>query len=85
MTKHSRFERGRRASEGERVREVTAAWLASLPADVAKSFAADVAAARSREPAPPPAPMAPGTPPRPPRPGHEPKVKEERPQRRRSG
>lgn len=85
MSKHSKFERGQRARESERVREISAAWFASLPADVAKTFAAAVGAARARGPVPPPPPMAPGTPPRPPRPGHEPKPKEEPSSRRRSG
>ena len=79
MTKHSRLEKERRASEGERVREIEAAWFASLPKDAAASFKASVEAARNRPPAGPAENMAPGTPPRPPRPGHEPRIpKEER-------
>jgi hypothetical protein len=84
MAKHSRFERERRAQETELTRQVAAAWFASLPADVARTFVSDVGAARARGPLPAPPPMAPGTPPRPPRPGREPKPKEERATRRRS-
>jgi hypothetical protein len=83
VTKHSRLEKEQRAAERERVREIEAAWFASLTPDVAKTFTANVEAARTRPPAPPPENMAPGTPPRPPRPGHEPRpAKEERPRRR---
>ncbi|MBF6605094.1 MAG: hypothetical protein ACYDAK_06505 [Candidatus Limnocylindrales bacterium] len=84
-TKHSRRERERRAADNERVRQVEAAWIASVPPAVAKAFAAAVESARTRGPEPRRPDMAPGTLPRPPRPGHEPKVKvEERPKRRRA-
>ena len=83
MTKHSRLEKERRAAEGERVREIEAAWLGSLTPDAAKAFKASVETARNRPPAAPPENMPPGTAPRPPRPGHEPRAaKEERPRRR---
>ena len=83
MAKHSKHERERRAEQTERVRQMEAAWISSLPADVLKAHTRDVEAARARGPLPPPPNMAPGTAPRPPRPGHEPKpVKEERPPRR---
>ncbi|MBA2700714.1 MAG: hypothetical protein H0U58_03315 [Chloroflexi bacterium] len=79
MVKHARNERERRAAETARVKEIEAAWMGSLPPAVAKAFTEDVARARSRGPAEPPAPMAPGTPPRPPRPGREPRpTKDER-------
>lgn len=73
MTKHSKREREQRDRESGRVKEIEAAWTASVPADVAKTFAAGVAAAKARGPLPPPPDMAPGTQPNPPRPGHEPK------------
>ena len=79
MTKHSRYERAQRAAETGRVKEVEAAWYASIPADVAADFEASVARTRARGPLPPPPDMAPGTLPNPPRPGREPKVvKDER-------
>jgi len=82
MTKHSKHENERRAAETARVREIEAAWVASVPKPVAEMFNAAVAAARSRPPAERPADMAPGTAPRPPRPGHEPRpTKEERTRR----
>jgi hypothetical protein len=83
MTKHSEFERARRAAERERVVEIERAWRGSIPADVAAAFDAQVRAARARGPRPPAENMAPGTPPRPPRPGHEPKPPktDERPRR----
>lgn len=83
MTKHSEFERARRASERERVAEIERAWRGSIPADVAAAFDAQVRAARARGPRPQPENMAPGTAPRPPRPGHEPKPPkiDERPRR----
>jgi hypothetical protein len=83
MTKHSAFERVRRAAERERVMEIERAWRGSIPADVAAKFDAQVRAARERGPRPPAENMAPGTAPRPPRPGHEPKPPnaEERPRR----
>jgi hypothetical protein len=73
MTKHSAFERTRRASETERTAEIERAWRGSLPGDVATRFDAQVRAAKERGPLPPPANQAPGTAPNPPRPGHEPK------------
>jgi len=84
VTKHSRQERTRRQLETERVKEIEAAWLGSLPAADRKAFAESVEAARARGPLPPPADMAPGTRPNPPRPGREPKPskdEERRPRR----
>jgi len=72
MTKHSRFERDRRATETERVKEIERAWLASVPPAVLSAFSSAVQASREREPVAR-VDMAPGTAPRPPRPGHEPK------------
>lgn len=86
MTKHSRHERERRTAETERVKQIEAAWQASIPADVSAAFAAEVERARARGPIAPPPNMAPGTLPNPPRPGHEPKPsKEERTNRRSRG
>ena len=73
MTKHSPYERTRRAAETERTKQIEAAWYAAIPADVAHAFARDVEAAHARGPLPPPPNMAPGTLPNPPRPGREPK------------
>lgn len=73
MTKRSRREREQRERETERVREIEAAWVASIPPETARAFAVDVEAARSRGPEPRRPDMAPGTLPRPPRPGREPK------------
>ncbi|MEW5991808.1 MAG: hypothetical protein AB1736_10765 [Chloroflexota bacterium] len=85
MTKHSRFERQRRADETVRVQEIERAWQGSIPAPIAAEFAATVKAARERAPWTPPPDMAPGTAPRPPRPGREPKPKkDDAPSRRRS-
>lgn len=85
MTKHSNFERQRRAAETARVQEIERAWQGSIPAPVAAEFAAIVKAAKERGPAERQPDMAPGTAPRPPRPGHEPKPKkEDAPPRRRS-
>ena len=78
MTKHSKYERERRAQETERTRQIEAAWFGSMSAETAKSFSREVEAARARGPLPPPPDMAPGTPSRPPRPGREPKQTEER-------
>jgi hypothetical protein len=84
MAKHSRRERERRTAETERVKQVEAAWLGSLPPATAKAFALSVEAARARAPQERAPDMAPGTPPRPPRPGREPKPPtEERPRRSR--
>jgi hypothetical protein len=77
MTKHSKFERQRRAAETVRVQEIERAWQGSIPAPIAAEFEAAVKAAKARGPEPRPADMAPGTQPRPPRPGHEPKPKKE--------
>lgn len=77
MTKHSKYERQRRADETARVQEIERAWHGSLPGPVAAEFAAAVRAARERGPMARPPDMAPGTAPRPPRPGHEPKPKKE--------
>ncbi len=85
MTKHSNFERQRRAAETVRVQEIERAWHGSLPSAVAAEFAAQVKVARERGPYERQPDMAPGTAPRPPRPGHEPKPKkEETTSRRRS-
>jgi hypothetical protein len=73
VTKHSQFERQKRAAERERTAEIERAWRGSVPADVIASFDAQIAASKARGPLPPPPDMAPGTVPRPPRPGHEPK------------
>lgn len=77
MTKHSSFERQRRAAETVRVQEIERAWQGSIPGPIAAEFAAAVKAAKERGPQERPADMAPGTAPRPPRPGHEPKAKKE--------
>ena len=77
MTKHSRFERQRRADETVRVQEIERAWQGSIPAPIAAEFAATVRAARERGPWTPQPDMAPGTAPRPPRPGREPKPKKD--------
>ena len=84
MTKHSRQERARRKLESERIREIEASWMGSLPPATRSAFVASVEAARARGPLPPPPDMAPGTRPNPPRPGHEPrpsKDEERRPRR----
>ncbi len=73
MTKHSPYERARRAAESARMKEIAAAWYASIPAETAAAFARDVEARRARGPLPPPPDQAPGTIPNPPRPGREPK------------
>jgi len=73
MTKHSSFERRRRATETERMAEIGRAWWGSVPAPVAEAFETQVRAMRERGPLPPPPDMAPGTAPNPPRPGHEPR------------
>src|SRR5690242_13818344 len=65
--KRSRNERAQRARETERMREIEAAWYASIPRDTAVAFAQEVDAARARGPLPPPPDMAPGTAPNPPR------------------
>ncbi len=82
MARHSKHERERRTAQTERVKQIEAAWLGSLPSPVVKAFAESVAVARARPPQERRPDMAPGTLPRPPRPGHEPKPpKEERPRR----
>ena len=73
MTKHSPYERARRAAETERTREIEAAWYGSIPTDAARAFERDVAAARARGPMAPRPDQAPGTMPNPPHPGREPK------------
>ena len=73
MTKHSPYERARRAAETARIKEIEAGWWAGLPADTARTFEREVAASRARGPLEPPPNQAPGTMPKPPRPGHEPK------------
>jgi hypothetical protein len=79
MTKHSKFEREKRAAQNLRIQEIGEAMQRAVPADVAAEFARKVEAARARGPEPKRPDMAPGTIPNPPRPGHEPKVaKEER-------
>ena len=83
MTKHSKHERERRASESERMKEVQAAWYASLPAATALAFSREVEAAQARVPAPH-VDMAPGTTPNPPRPGREPKPPKDEQRSRRS-
>ena len=77
MTKHSKYERERRAAQSERVAEIERAWQDRVPASVAAEFAAKVRAAKERGPWVRPPDMAPGTAPRPPRPGHEPKPKKD--------
>ncbi len=77
MTKHSRAEREKRAAETVRIQEIERAWQGSVPAPIAKEFAAQVKAARERGPYERQPDMAPGTAPRPPRPGHEPKPKKD--------
>jgi hypothetical protein len=82
VARHSKHERERRRTETERVKQIEAAWLGSLPPAAAKTFAESVAAARARGPQEKRPDMPPGTMPRPPRPGHEPKPpKDERPRR----
>jgi hypothetical protein len=84
MVKRSRAERAQRDAEREATARIYTAWQASVPAAVAKEFAARVAEAQARGPAPRPVDMAPGTMPNPPRPGHEPKpAKDPNKQRRR--
>ena len=78
--KRSRSERAQRARETERMREIEAAWFASIPRETAVAFAVEVEAARARGPLPRPPDMAPGTAPNPPRPGREPRPPKE-PQR----
>jgi hypothetical protein len=85
MTKHSKFERQRRADETIRVQEIERAWQGSIPAAVAAEFAATVKAAKERGPWERQPDMAPGTAPRPPRPGREPKPKKEDATSRRGG
>jgi hypothetical protein len=77
MTKHSKFERQRRADETVRVQEIERAWQGSIPSAVAAEFAATVKAAKERGPFVRQPDMAPGTAPRPPRPGREPKPKKD--------
>jgi hypothetical protein len=83
MTKHSKHERERRATEAERMKEVQAAWYGSLPAATAAAFTREVAAAQARVPVER-TDMAPGTAPNPPRPGREPKPPKDEQRSRRS-
>ena len=54
MARHSKFERERRSAETERVKQIEAAWMGSLPTATAKAFAESVAVARpGHEPRPP--------------------------------
>lgn len=73
MTKHSTYERAQRTAENERIKQIQAAWYGSIPADTAKAFEQEVAAAHERGPLAPPPDQAPGTMPNPPRQGREPK------------
>ena len=84
MTKHSRYERERRARDTERMKEVQTAWYGSIPAATQQAFSREVEAARIRGPLPPPPDMAPGTHPNPPRPGREPKPPKDEQRSRRS-
>ena len=61
MARHSKHERERRSAETERVKQIEAAWLGSLPSATAKAFAESVAAARARGPQEKRPDMAPGT------------------------
>ena len=83
MTKHSQYERERRATEAERMKEVQAAWFGSLPAATAQEFTREVEAAQARVVTKQPD-MAPGTRPNPPRPGREPKPPKDEQRSRRS-
>ena len=83
MTKHSHYERERRAASVERMKEVQAAWYASLPAATATAFSREVEAAQARVVTKQPD-MAPGTRPNPPRPGREPKPPKDEQRSRRS-
>ena len=60
MARHSKHERERRSAETERVKQIEAAWLGSLPSAAAKAFAKSVAAARARAPQEKRPDMAPG-------------------------
>jgi len=84
MTKHSRHERERRATDSERMKEIGAAWYGSLSAATAQAFTREVEAAHARGPAAPQPNMAPGTHPNPPRPGREPKPPKDEQRSRRS-
>jgi hypothetical protein len=50
VARHSRYERERRQAETERVKQIEAAWMGSLPTATAKAFAESVAAPRARGP-----------------------------------
>src|SRR3954452_20752867 len=79
MTKHSPYERARRAAENERMKQVEAAWYGSPSPETTKAFTREVEAAHARGPMAPPPNQPAGTRPNPPRPGREPKPpKEER-------
>lgn len=73
MTKHSRYEQAQRAAETTRMREIEAAWTASIPSDTLTAFKKEVEVARARPRAERRPDMAPGTLPNPPRPGREPR------------
>jgi hypothetical protein len=83
MTKHSRHERERRATDSERMKEIGAAWYGSLSAATAQAFTREVEVAQAREVTRQPD-MAPGTRPNPPRPGREPKPPKDEQRSRRS-
>ena len=84
MTKHSAFERAQREAETERMRQVEAAWFASLPKATIEAFNTEVASVMARGPQARQPDMAPGTQPNPPRPGREPKPKKEATRSKRS-
>lgn len=73
MTKHSPYERARRAAETEVTKQIEAAWYAAIPVETAHAFERDVRDAWARGPLPPPPAQPPGTAPNPPHPGREPK------------
>ena len=83
MTKHSRYERERRATDTERMKQVETAWYGSLTPATAQAFTREVEAAQAREFTKQPD-MAPGTRPNPPRPGREPKPPKDEQRSRRS-
>jgi hypothetical protein len=80
MTKHSKFEKDRRAAETIRTKEIEAAWFGSVPKATAQAFELAVAAARARPPQGPWPNMPPGTRPNPPK--HEPRPSKEEMNRR---
>jgi hypothetical protein len=60
VARHSKYERERRSAETERVKQIEAAWMGSVPTATAKAFAESVAAARARGPEEKRPDMAPG-------------------------